>query len=155
MAVTTAHVVPEDYDLDREDQRQVKLNNRIIIHSDVDLCEACYETENRDFLYDAIVLPGGLGGAEAFCKDKRVGKLLNAHFSQNKVVAAICASPTALKAHGIGYGYKITSYPSFKSQLSNDYVYTEDEVAIDRNLITSRGPATTFAFALKIVEVLL
>ena len=48
----------------------------------------------------------------------------------------------------------ITSYPSFKEKLGANYVYKDDKVVQDGNLITSQGPGTTFEFALKIVEYL-
>ena len=70
------------------------------------------------------------------------------------MVAAICAGPTAFFAHKIGYGKSITSYPSFKEKLGANFVYKEDRVVQDENLITSQGPGTTFEFALKIVEYL-
>ena len=62
--------------------------------------------------------------------------------------------PTALLSHKIGYGKNVTSYPSFKEKLSADFNYKDENVVQDENLITSRGPGTTFAFALKIVEYL-
>ncbi len=40
-------------------------------------------------------------------------------------MAAICAAPTALKAHEIAKGKKITSYPAFKDALKDDYDYQE------------------------------
>ena len=36
----------------------------------------------------------------------------------------------------------------------SDSVYMEDAVVQDNNLITSRGPATAFEFAYKLVDVL-
>lgn len=62
--------------------------------------------------------------------------------------------PTVLLAHSIGFGQKITSYPSVKDKLSSKYDYKEDRVVHDGHLITSQGPGTTFEFALKIVEYL-
>lgn len=60
--------------------------------------------------------------------------------------------PTALLAHKVGLGKKITSYPSFKDKLSADYNYQANErVVADGNLITSQGPGTSFEFAIKIV----
>jgi putative intracellular protease/amidase len=40
-------------------------------------------------------------------------------------LGAICAAPTALLAHGIAKGKRITSYPCFKDQLAGDYSYSE------------------------------
>jgi len=34
------------------------------------------------------------------------------------------------------------------------YNYSEDRVVVDGKLVTSRGPGTTFEFALKLVELL-
>lgn len=35
-----------------------------------------------------------------------------------------------------------------------NYKYKEDDVVVDGNVITSRGPGTAFLFALKLVEIL-
>lgn len=66
------------------------------------------------------------------------------------------AAPTALKAHEIGFGKSITSYPSVELQLTEGgkYVYKQDKVVVDGNIITSRGPGTSFDFALKLVDLL-
>ena len=42
--------------------------------------------------------------------------------------------------------------PDMKQILDNDIIYKEDNVVVDGNTITSRGPATALEFALKIVE---
>ncbi|XP_063984997.1 protein dj-1beta [Diachasmimorpha longicaudata] len=119
----------------------------------------CADAQLGDVLpgntYDVVVLPGGLAGSEALSQSKAVGDLLKAQEQAGRIIAAICAAPTALKAHGIGLGKKITSYPGKKGELAGDYNYLEDTVVVDGNLITSRGPATTFAFALTIVSELL
>jgi protein DJ-1 len=80
--------------------------------------------------------------------------VLKRHYNGQKLVAAICAGPTALLAHHIALGRNITSYPSFKEKLGAHYTYKEDRVVQDGHLITSRAPGTTFEFALKIVEYL-
>lgn len=71
--------------------------------------------------------------------------------SKKKWIGIICASPIALKAASVGFGRKITSHPSVKDQLK-EYDYREDDVVVDGNLVTSRGPGTSFLFALKLVE---
>uniref|UniRef100_A0A8D8XLH9 Protein deglycase DJ-1zDJ-1 n=1 Tax=Cacopsylla melanoneura TaxID=428564 RepID=A0A8D8XLH9_9HEMI len=103
--------------------------------------------------YDIIILPGGLKGAETFAKDAHVGKLLQQFEKEGKKVAAICAAPTALKQHGVFKETKLTSYPSFKDEMSaGGYPYSDDNVVVSGNLITSKGPSTAFEFALQIVE---
>lgn len=73
-----------------------------------------------------------------------------------KYCAAICASPMAFKEHKIGLGKSITSYPSIADKFKGaDYKYNDSElVVVDGKLVTSRGPGTTFAFGLKLVELL-
>jgi putative intracellular protease/amidase len=45
----------------------------------------------------------------------------------------LSSAPTALKAHKIGYGKAITSYPDNKPAMleGNHYKYKEDRVVID------------------------
>lgn len=83
-----------------------------------------------------------------------MGQLLKAQESSGRLVAAICAAPIALKAHGVGTGKKLTSHPSVKDKLADNYTYSEDRVIQDGQLVTSRGPGTAFEFALKLVEIL-
>ncbi|MNN90254.1 DJ-1/PfpI family protein [compost metagenome] len=60
-----------------------------------------------------------------------------------------------LERAGIIKGRTITSYPGEKyNNLLKEANYVEDIVAIDDNLITSRGPATTLPFAYVLVDIL-
>ncbi|XP_073819321.1 dj-1beta [Musca autumnalis] len=105
--------------------------------------------------FDVVILPGGLGGSKALAASPLVGEILKQQEKENRIVAAICAAPTALAAFDIGKGKSLTSYPSFKSQLESQYKYIDDQKVVqDGNLITSRGPGTAFDFGLKIAEVL-
>lgn len=82
-----------------------------------------------------------------------VGFFLQHQEKNDKLIAAICASPAmVLRAHEIGKGKKITCYPSFKDEIGEDSTYVDEIVVQDGKLITSQGPSTVFAFALKIVE---
>jgi len=102
--------------------------------------------------FDIVILPGGLGGSNAMSLSSLVGQILHEQNEKGKLIAAICAAPTALQAHKVGFGKTITSYPGVKEQLEKDYKYVDDLVVQDGQLITSRGPGTAFQFALKIVE---
>lgn len=106
--------------------------------------------------YDCIVLPGGGPGAAALGASAEVGKLLQEQDAAGRMIAAICAAPTALLAHKIGLGKNLTSYPApaFKEKLTGPYNYLEENVVVDGNLVTSRGPATSFDFGLKLVEIM-
>lgn len=105
--------------------------------------------------YDVVILPGGLGGTDAFVASSLVGEVLKAQESADRFIAAICAAPLALSAHKIGLGKSITSYPSVKDKLTADFKYVDDQIVVqDGKLITSRGPGTAHNFGLKIAEAL-
>ncbi|PNF39521.1 Protein DJ-1alpha [Cryptotermes secundus] len=95
----------------------------------------CPDSSLQDALtkapFDAIVLPGGLGGARNLAASSEVGLLLQQQEKDGRLVAAICAAPTALQAHNVGFGKSLTSYPSLKEQLQEKYAYKEDSVVVD------------------------
>jgi 4-methyl-5(b-hydroxyethyl)-thiazole monophosphate biosynthesis len=104
-----------------------------------------------------VVCPGGLPGAEYLSKNEKVLDVIRKFDKmENKYIAAICASPAmVLSAAGIEENRFITSYPGedFEKMLEKAN-YVDELVVVDRNLITSRGPATTLLFAYKLVDVL-
>ncbi|KAJ3134106.1 hypothetical protein HK100_003806 [Physocladia obscura] len=105
-------------------------------------------------IFDAIVLPGGLGGATVFAASTQVHTVLRDFAAANKLVAAICAAPIALASAEVFHGRRVTSYPGFEEKLGAHYKYSEDRVVVDGNLVTSRGPGSCFEFALAIIAVL-
>lgn len=109
------------------------------------------ETENAD----AVILPGGLPGAENLGKSERLGKVLRAQRDAGKLVAAICAAPAcALAKHGILEGKKATCYPGFEGRFGPKTTYVVEDVVKDGNVATSRGPGTALRFAVELVRVL-
>ena len=131
----------------------VKGSHGIFIKADKNIAEI-----NKDD-YTMIVLPGGLPGADNLKECKELIFWIK-EFSNNtkKYVAAICAAPQVLAKAGIVKGKKITSYPDdeFRKSLK-DAEYVDDikqSVVMDGDIITSRGPATAFSFAYKLVEIL-
>ncbi|KAI8148474.1 class I glutamine amidotransferase-like protein [Fennellomyces sp. T-0311] len=102
--------------------------------------------------YDAIIIPGGMQGALTLRDDKDVQKMISLFYESQKIVAFICAGTLVAKSSGIPKGHKLTSYPSVKDQLKDDYEYLEERVVVDQNIVTSRGPGTAFLFALTLVE---
>ncbi|WFD40587.1 protein deglycase [Malassezia japonica] len=102
--------------------------------------------------YDALIVPGGVGGAQTIGKDETVLKMLSDAYQGKRLVGAICAGSLAALHAKIGLKGPITSHPSVADQLSKDYEYSEDHVVVTDHLVTSRGPGTSFAFALTLLE---
>ena len=69
----------------------------------------------------------------------------------NKKISAICASPSVLGVNDILKGYKVICYPGYESNLNGAEIVNE-KVVCDRNIITSKGPGTSFDFALAILN---
>ncbi|KAF8024162.1 hypothetical protein BT93_F1376 [Corymbia citriodora subsp. variegata] len=129
-----------------EDKVEIEASRKVKLVADMLLDEA------SKLSYDLIVLPGGLGGAQAFAKCDKLVNLLKKQKESNRPYGAICASPAlVLEPHGLLKGKKATAFPAMCNKLS-DVSAVENRVVVDGNLITSRGPGTTMEFALAIVE---
>ncbi len=104
--------------------------------------------------YDLVVLPGGLPGATNLQKNPKVIEVLRDFNNKGKLIAAMCAAPIVLATAGVIEGKNITSYPGYEEELQGANYIDNENVVVDGNLITSRGPATTLPFAYKMLEVL-
>ena len=105
-------------------------------------------------VYDLIVLPGGMPGAEHLRDSKVLEKILKRQQREGRLYAAICASPAiVLKHHGLLDRRQATCHPNFTNQL-NTQDAVEKRVVVDGTCITSRGPGTALEFTLKLVELL-
>ena len=112
--------------------------------------DALAEDVNYDEL-DGIILPGGMPGTLNLGANATVNKIIKEFAAAGKLVCAICAAPSVLGSAGILTGKKATCHPGFEEKLSGATV-CEEEVAVDGNIITSRGMGTAIAFALAIVR---
>lgn len=109
----------------------------------------------KNDIFDMVVLPGGLPGADHLRDDERVQNILRKHASADKYTAAICAAPSALAAAGLLNNRKATSYPGVLATLKlTNTTITDNPVEIDGKIITSRGPGTAMDFALTLIETL-
>ena len=110
--------------------------------------------------WDAVVVPGGLQGAQNIASCEKAGVLLKEMAAAGKLVCAICASPALVLAPlGILTGKKFTCYPGMEEKIKeNGWPCGElslcDTVA-DENIITSRAAGTSGDFAITIIEKLL
>ncbi len=103
-------------------------------------------------VFDAVVLPGGLGGTLAMRADPRVVEAVRASEAAGRLTAAICAAPLVLKAAGLSEGRTLTAHPSVQEELeAAGATLGTTRVVRDGQLLTSRGPGTAMEFALALV----
>ena len=100
---------------------------------------------------DVLVLPGGMPGAKNLNEHEGVKRKIKEYAEKGKVVAAICAAPMVLGGLGLLEGKKATCYPGFEPGLIGAKV-TGEKVAVDKNIVTGKGPGLVFEFALELVE---
>jgi len=105
--------------------------------------------------FDAVILPGGSGGADNLSRSGRLKTLILSMIKDGKLVAAICASPAAvLGPFGVLKGKKATCYPGMEKEFPGDVRYSDAPVVVDGNVITGMGPAAAVAFGFKLAEML-
>ena len=114
-------------------------------------CDRLLEADVAD--YDMVILPGGYGGAAAMRDSDLVMQILKTMDQNNKYICAMCAAPIALERAGLLQGKNYTAYLGYDKKIKEG-TYLEDKVVVDGHLVTSRGPATAYAFAYKLVDLL-
>jgi 4-methyl-5(b-hydroxyethyl)-thiazole monophosphate biosynthesis len=93
-------------------------------------------------------------GAEHLRAARTLQDLLKRQQDEDRWYAAICAAPAVvLQPLGLLRGKRATSHPAFMERLDAARAET-GRVVVDGRCVTSRGPGTALAFALKLVEVL-
>lgn len=103
--------------------------------------------------YDALVLPGGVMNPDQLRANKDAVKFTTDFMESGKPVAAICHGPWTLIETGKIKGKRMTSYNSIKSDLINAGVdWVDEEVVVDKGLVTSRKPDDLPAFCEKMIE---
>jgi protease I len=97
--------------------------------------------------YDGLVLPGGVANPDALRTDADAVAFVKAFFEAGKPVAAICHAPWSLVEADVVRGRTVTSWPSLQTDLRNAGAeWTDQEVVVDGNLVTSRKPDDLPAF---------
>lgn len=103
--------------------------------------------------YDGIVLPGGVINPDALRLEPQAIDFIRSFAEAGKPIAAICHGPwTLINAEAVE-GRRMTSWPSLEADLRNagaDWV--DEEVVVDRGLVTSRKPDDLPAFCEKMIE---
>ena len=104
--------------------------------------------------FDGIVIPGGYAPDIMRRHSSMVG-LVKDLFDAGKVVAAICHAGWMLASARIVDNRRLTSYFAIKDDLIHAGAdWTDEEVVVDGNLITSRTPDDLPAFMKAIIAAL-
>jgi len=103
--------------------------------------------------FEIAVLPGGVEGAKRLAESPLVGDWLARQRERDQWVAAICAAPTALLAHGwLRPDQKIISHPSVHTRFPAGQIQGGRRVVVDGKLITSLAAGSAMEFAFEIVR---
>lgn len=106
--------------------------------------------------FDAVILPGGMPGAMHLHNSSEVNEFIKEMNAKGALVAAICAAPSVVLAPiGILDNKAATCYPGNQIDFAKSTKYKDEAVVVDRNIITSQGPATAMEFSFAIVEKLI
>lgn len=106
--------------------------------------------------WDLIALPGGMPGAEHLQKSSTLLTLIRRQMDASGWMAAICAAPAVvLGKHNLIAEYRATCFPAFQDELQPHVKQlSQDSVVVDRNLVTSQGPATAMAMGIQLTACL-
>lgn len=144
LSVTTASVTEDG-------STEIRCSRGVRLIADAPLIEVA----DNDFA--AIVLPGGLKGAEAFRDSPLLVETVRQFHLSGRIVAAICAAAgTVLVPHDLFPVGNMTGFPGLKHTIPESKWMDKRVVWDPRvNLLTSQGPGTAIDFALKLIDLLL
>ena len=111
------------------------------------------EVKANDF--DILVIPGGFA-PDFLRRSEAILRFVSEMAEQGKVVAAICHGPWVLcSAGGMLKGRHATSFFAIKDDVVNAGAkWSDAEVVVDNNLVTSRKPEDLPAFCRESLKVL-
>ena len=103
--------------------------------------------------YDALLLPGGVMNPDRLRMNPQAVQFVKRFFDDGKPIAVICHGPWTLVEAGVVDGVTMTSWPSLKTDLTNAGArWVDQEVVVDRGIVSSRKPDDIPAFNRKMIE---
>jgi protease I len=116
-------------------------------------CQLSYD-DARPADFDGVVIPGGYA-PDHIRRHPKANQFVHDMDAQGKLVASICHGPWVLCSAGMLKDRKATSFFAIKDDVVNAGAHWSDaEVVVDRNLVTSRKPEDLPAFCKASIEVL-
>ncbi len=110
-----------------------------------DVDETFEKASAADFA--GLVLPGGVANPDNLRTHPEAVAFVKSFLDAGKPVAAICHAPWTLVEADVVRGRRLTSFPSLQTDLRNaGATWTDEEVVVDGNLVTSRNPHDLPAF---------
>lgn len=104
--------------------------------------------------FDAVIIPGGFA-PDRLRRYKEVLDFVREMHKDGKVIAAICHAGWVLASAGIVKGKKVTCVSAIRDDMVNAGAeYSDKEVVVDGNIITSRMPGDLPAFCREIIKAL-
>ncbi|HEX7968442.1 MAG TPA: type 1 glutamine amidotransferase domain-containing protein [Stellaceae bacterium] len=109
--------------------------------------------EARPEDYDAVHLPGGVANPDRLRIIDKAVAFARHFWDAQKPIGVLCHGPWTLINAGVVKGLQITSWPSLQVDLQNAGAnWVDQQLVVDRGVISSRSPKDLPAFCPKIVE---
>ncbi|PSS02707.1 Protein DJ-1 C like [Actinidia chinensis var. chinensis] len=135
--VTVASVEPE---------QEIKASGgtRLVANTSISAC--C------DDIFDLVALPGGMPGSVRLRDCEILRRITSKQAEEKRLYSAICAAPAVtLLPWGLLKKKKMTCHPAFSDKLPTFWA-VKSNIQVSGELTTSRGPGTSFEFAITLVE---
>ena len=142
--------------------KRAKIETKLVGVTGEIVTSSCGVAVKTDMLIDdfdfydveAIVLPGGMPGAENLDNCKALQGIIDNASNTNSYICAICAAPFILGKKGLLNGKSAICYPGFEVDLQGANI-AESAVCRDGNCITAKGMGVAVDFGLEITAALL
>ena len=103
--------------------------------------------------FDGLVLPGGTTNPDHLRQDDKAVSFVREFVTSGRPVGVICHGPWTLVEADVVRDRTLTSYPSVRTDIRNAGGNVVDqEVVVDRNLVSSRDPGDLPAFCNALVD---
>lgn len=130
------------------ESKSVVSGQNVTVQADITLDEVDMEK------MEMLVLPGGLGGVHEIMSSIPAQVMIQTAATHGKYISAICAAPTILAQLGLLDRRHATVYPGMEEQMFSAVMLRGQCVVKDGRFITAEAAGSSFAFGLKLIEVL-